>query len=505
VSLSLGQEFEAQLQRIRQVLPAHARLHLVGGAVRDLILGRRLHDFDFVMTGDVLGVARKVADHLGAMYFTLDAARRTGRIIWTQADGERLILDFAAQRGPDLESDLRLRDFTVNAMAMPLHGEMQLIDPLGGAQDLHAKILRPCSTDSLIADPVRVLRAVRLSMAFNLQISSDTRRQIGVALDQLSQVSAERQRDELMRMLESPHPEAAVRLLDELGAMPFIMPELVAMKGVRQSPPHQLDVWEHSLRVLNHLEAVFDALDLEHRPGAAANSHMGLLVSRLGGYREQLNQHFLLPLTPDRSPRGLLFLAALYHDAGKPAAYRQDEDGRIRFLRHEQISAELASRRGHALPLSNDEVERLVSVVRHHMRPHHMAQTGRAPTRRTIYRFFRDCGPAGVDICMLALADCLATYEAALPPDLWSNYLETIYLLLHAYWEQREELVSPPGLVNGYDLISELSLAPGPQIGRLLELIREAQATGQVKNRQQALKLARSKLINFPLPGEKGG
>ena len=123
-----------------------------------------------------------------------------------------------------------------------------------------------------------------------------------------------------------------------------------------------------------------------------------------------------------------------------------------------------------------------------------MAQAGKAPTRRTIYRFFRDCGPAGVDICLLFLADCLATYESALPGDLWRNYLEVIYRLLYAYWEQREELVSPPVLVNGHDLISELSLTTGPQIGRLLELIREAQATGQVKSREQALKLARSQL-----------
>jgi poly(A) polymerase len=494
VFVTLREEFEAQLQHIRRVLPVDAQVHLVGGAVRDIILGRRLHDIDFVLTGDVLGFARQVANRLGAMYFTLDQDRRTGRLIWTQEDGDRLVLDFAARRGPDLEGDLRLRDFTINAMALPLHGEMKLIDPLHGAQDLYDKILRPCSSDSMIADPVRLLRAVRLSIALNLQMSPETRLQIGAALENLPRVSAERQRDELMRMLEGPHPHASVLLLDELGAMPLVMPELVAMQGVPQSPPHHLDVWQHSLKVLSHLEALFETLDLEYRQDQFTNPVMGLLVSRLGGYREQLNRHFLQALTPDRSLHGLLFLAALYHDAGKPAAFRQDADGRIRFVGHEQISAELVSRRGHALPLSNDEVERLVRIVRHHMRPHHMAQTGRAPTRRTIYRFFRDCGPAGVDICMLSLADCLATYGDALPLDLWSNYIDIVYLLLHAYWDQREELVSPPGLVNGNDLISELDLTPGPQIGRLLDLIREAQATGRVKNREQALKLARSTL-----------
>jgi poly(A) polymerase len=492
VSILLQRELEGQLLRIRQILPPGADVYLVGGAVRDIILKRPLHDMDFVLSGDVLGIARKVANHLGAMYFTLDESRRTGRVIWKQDGGERLVLDFAAQRGPDLESDLRARDFTVNAMALALEGEIRLLDPLGGAQDLHAKRLKPCSPDSLSADPVRILRAVRLSVALSLRMSPDTRYQISAALGRLPQVSSERLRDELMRMLEGARPDAAMRLLDLLGVLPIILPELTAMKGVRQSLPHQLDVWEHSLSVLRHLDAVLGALELEYQPERAANLAMGLLVLRLGRYRQQFDQHYQRTITPDRSLRGLLFLAALYHDAGKPQAHQQDANGRIRFFRHEQIGAELAARRGQALPLSNEEVDRLVRVVRHHMRPHHMAQTGKEPTRRTIYRFFRDCGSSGVDICLLSLADCLATYETTLPQDLWAQYLDVVRLLLQAYWEQNEQMVSPPALVNGRDLIKELSVPPGPQIGRLLELIREAQATGRVTSREQALKLARS-------------
>ncbi len=494
MSIHIQGELDVQLERIRQVFPPDASVYLVGGAVRDILLDRPVHDIDFVLDGEVLAVARKVANKLGAMYFTLDEARHTGRVIWTQQDGQRLVLDFAARRGPDLESDLRARDFTVNAMALPLQGEMRLVDPLGGARDLQEKILRPCSPGSLTADAVRVLRAVRLSIAHNLRMSPETRRQLKAALELLPRVSAERLRDELMRMLEGPHPDAAVRLLDFLGVLPYVLPELTSLKGVRQSSPHQQDVWEHSLSVLRHLEAILSALEPEYHPERAANLAIGLLVLRLGRYRQQLDRHFRQSLTPDRSLRGLLFLAALYHDAGKPQTYHEQAGGRIRFLRHEQISADLALKRGQALPLSNDEVDRLVRIVRHHMRPHHMVNAGKPPSRRTIYRFFRECGPAGVDICLLSLADCLATYETTLPQDLWASYLDVIRLLLQAYFEQTEELVSPPSLVNGHDLIAELSLTPGPQIGRLLELIREAQAVGRVRNREQALKLARSRV-----------
>jgi poly(A) polymerase len=497
VSIDIQRRLEVQLQRIRQAIPPDVSVHLVGGGVRDIILNRPLHDIDFVLVGDVLGLARKVANHLGAVYFTLDESRHTGRVLWTQEDGKRLVLDFAAQRGPDLESDLRARDFTINAMALPLEGEIRLLDPLGGVQDLHDKLLRPCSPDSLDADPVRILRAVRHSVALNLRMSPETRLQIKSALDQLRRVSPERVRDELMRMLEGPRPEAAMRSLDELEILPFVLPELAGMKGVRQSPPHQLDVWEHSLSVLRNLELILELLGMDYDADNAANQSMQLLVLRLGRYRPQLDQHFRQELTPERSLRGLLFLAAFFHDAGKPQAYHEDENGRIRFLRHEEIGARLAARRGHALPMSNEEVQYLVRVVRHHMRPHHMLQSGRKPSRRTIYRFFRDCKSAGVDISLLSLADCLATYQATLPVELWDRQLEVARLLLQAYWEQKDELVSPPALINGYDLISELSLAPGPQIGRVLEVIREAQAIGRVQTREQALALARS------LAGEK--
>ena len=497
MSIDIQRRLEVQLQRIRQAIPPEVSVHLVGGGVRDIILNRPLHDIDFVLVGDVLGLARKVANHLGAVYFTLDESRHTGRVLWTQEDGSRLVLDFAAQRGPDLESDLRARDFTINAMALPLEGEMRLLDPLGGAQDLHDKLLRPCSPDSLDADPVRILRAVRHAVALDLHMSPETRLQIKSAIDQLPRVSSERVRDELMRMLGGPRPEAAMRSLDGLEILPVVLPELAGMKGVRQSPPHQLDVWEHSLSVLRNLELVLELLGPDYHVDNTANQGMQLLVLRLGRFRQQLDQHFRQELTPDRSRRGLLFLAALYHDAGKPQAYHEGENGRIRFLRHEEISARLAARRGRALPLSNEEVEYLVRVVRHHMRPHHMLQSGRKPSRRTIYRFFRDCKSAGVDIGLLSLADCLATYQATLPADLWDRQLEVVQLLLQAYWEQRDELVSPPALINGNDLISELCLAPGPQIGKILEVIREAQATGRVQTREQALALARG------LAGEK--
>ena len=194
----------------------------------------------------------------------------------------------------------------------------------------------------------------------------------------------------------------------------------------------------------------------------------------------------------------MLFLAALYHDVAKPDTRQLDDQGRYRFFDHDQIGAGVVERRAAALNLSNEEIARLGTIVRQHMRPMLLAQAEQPPTRRAIYRFFRDSGEAGVDICLLSMADVLATYGQGLPQAVWERHLDTVRQLLEAWWEHPAESVSPPALLNGHDLMEALELKPGKQVGVLLEMIREAQAAGQVNDREAALELARAGLIEHP-------
>jgi len=211
---------------------------------------------------------------------------------------------------------------------------------------------------------------------------------------------------------------------------------------------------------------------------------------RLGRYRQALEQHMDEQLNPDRSLRALLFLAALYHDSGKPACRQVDEQGRVRFLGHDQDGELRLVQRAQALHLSNLEIERSRLIVRHHMRPFLLGQMEGLPTRRAIYRFFRDTGKAGVDICILSLADMLATYGTTLKQEDWVHHLDMVRNLLEAWWEHPQEQVAPLPLIDGNELMRALQLSPGPKIGQLLEAIREAQATGTVNTKEQALELA---------------
>jgi tRNA nucleotidyltransferase/poly(A) polymerase len=498
-------EFQARVRqpllvRIIELLPTEVPIYLVGGAIRDALLNRPNYDLDFVTPGDAMKIARNLANDLGAAFFPLDTDRNIARFILKSTDQldiqsrYSIRIDFSTFQGTDLINDLRGRDFTMNAMAVEIHNLENLIDPLGGAADLIAKRLHTCSKSSFINDPVRILRAVRFSVELGLSISSETLQLIRQAVDLLPEVSAERLRDELFRILTQSHAATSLRILDRLNVLQHVFPEVCMLKSIQQSPPHVLDVWEHTLDLLSRLEGTLEVLSPDYDSENAGNLMLGLLAVRLGRYRKQLKEHFENPLNPDRPHRGLLFLAGMYHDVGKLKTQSMDENGKIRFLEHEHIGSKLAEHRGIALRLSNLEIERLVKIINLHMRPSLLSHGNELPSKKAVYRFFRAAGSAGVDICILSLADILATYGPTLPPERWSKHLDVVRILLSAWWEDKDEVVFPQPLINGDQLMEELDLPPGPMIGYLLETIREAQVGDEIKTVEEAFELADSVL-----------
>lgn len=477
------------LQQVAEVIPQNQPVYLVGGAVRDIFLKRASHDLDFALPGEALKLARRVGDALQGAYFPLNVEHDTGRVILIE-DETRYIIDFTRFRGPNLESDLRARDLTINALALDIHDPSQITDPLGGLRDLRAGVLRACSERSFTDDPLRIIRVIRMAVAFGYQILPETRRLMEAALPGLHDISPERLRDELFNLLEAGSPATGVQLLDHFGALPYTFPELADLKGVAQSEPHIYNVWDHTLRTARELNRILGVLGPVHDEEASADLLMGLLVQRLGRYRGEISPHLLDRITPERSLQALLTFAGLYHDVGKPAT-QEIEDGRIRFLEHPQVGAEIAAQRARQLSLSNRETQRVETIVRHHMRPLLLVHTGKAPTRRAVYRFFRATGPAGVDICLLSLADTLATYGQTLTQDTWLEQLTVVRMLLEAWWEQRESNIDPIPLLGGKDLMEELGLKPGPDLGLLLDYLCENQATGEIETRAEALELAK--------------
>jgi tRNA nucleotidyltransferase/poly(A) polymerase len=480
-----------ELRALPPLIAASESGWLVGGAPRDHLVQRTTHDLDMVVRSGACQLARRVANALGADYYTLDAARDVGRVIFGGPEG-RWTLDVALLRGKEIEDDLRQRDFTINALAVALN-DGRWSDPLGGVADLKSRRLRLCSPEAVRDDPIRAVRAVRFSLDLGLHLDPSTVREIRSAAPLLASVSAERLRDEVFRLFALESPAAAIRLLEGLTGLMAIFPEVDALRGVEQSVPHDYDAWEHTLAVVDGMRTVFRCIAAAPDPEGAGDLLLADARLQLGKYASELRQHLRTMYGETRPASALLFFSALYHDVGKAVTRIVDERGAVHFLGHEAVSARLAAERAQALRLSGEEVQRIEVAIAQHMRPGQLEKS-QPISRRSLYRYFRDCGPAGVDVMLLSLADLIGKTIPPVPPDRWRMRLSAVRQMLETYYERRAERLEPAYLVDGDELMSRLNLKPGPEIGRLLEAIREAQAVGDVTTAEEALDLAASLL-----------
>jgi len=482
---------------------ASAEAYLVGGAVRDALLHRPIHDLDLATPGDGRRWAKKIANALKGKYYPLDDERGIGRAI-VDYQGERFVIDVAQYRGATLHEDLTGRDFTINALAVPLKDDcQQVIDAVGGLKDLGAKRIRQCSPEAIANDPIRALRAIRQSVVFKFMLDAETRQAIRANASRTTQTSAERVRDELMNILGGPRPHAALRAMDMLGLLSPILPELDALKGIEQSAPHIFNAWEHTLQVVERLDGVLTTFSLRRTDDSAADSAYGMIVYFLDTFRKPVIEYLAQPLPNGRSAAALLVLGALLHDCGKPATRTIEDDGRVRFPGHERTGAAMALSRAEALRLSSDEVKRCSEMVHHHMRPallqrqlpepptNGAASTASVLTRRQIYRFWNATKAVGLDVCMLSLADYLGTVGSHLDVPDWLNRIQVVKALLDGYFNHQGDIVAPIPLLDGKLLMEALELSAGPEVGRLLGEINEARAAGEITTAEEALALAR--------------
>ncbi len=453
---------------------------LVGGAVRDILLEKPARDLDYVVEGDGLTIGRRLADALGAAYYPLDEQRRIARVVW-KLEGPPLVVDISSLIGMTLEEDIRRRDFTINAIAMLPDGT--LFDLLGGAQDLTQRILRLCSPDSLHNDPVRVIRAVRFLYLFDLTPAPGLDQLVWYAAPRLASVSPERQRDELMKALALPRPHLAVDRMADWRIADELMPELVALQDVPQPEPHVFDVYRHTIQALRWM-ARLDAWMLNDAP--ARDDAEAMIHQRLEAYRPVLREYLQKPLTAERQRWLWLRFAAIAHDWGKPRAFREDEMGGIRFYRHEQLSGEMAAAWMQRYRCAKNETAFVQRICEAHMRPMSLFIAGDRPSKRTLFRFYRDVGDAAPAAILFFLADFLGARGAQVDPMELATALDYVATFLGPF-AQSDQPPIPSPILDGRDLIALFDLEPGPNIGRLLTALQEAQAAGEVINREQAI------------------
>jgi poly(A) polymerase len=483
---------------VQEKLRGMNNVYLVGGAIRDVIMTRPIHDMDFVVVGNAGKVARKLADEFQGGFYMLDEERDIARVVIDLPHGKRFYLDFSALREQNLFKDLSSRDFTINAMAVNVSEPELLIDPLNGITDIKSGFLRVCNPNAFRNDPIRVIRAVRMAMQFNLKITENTLYALKQQVPSLHSISQERIRDELFRILESENIASAMRLLDELGIVDTLWPELSALKSLKQGNSHTLDAWQHTLGTIKGLEDLWSVLVAEFDEEKAANLLLGTAAIRLGRYRSYLDEHFQQTISPLRSRKSLIFYAALYHDVGKSAVETKEESDSISFLGHDAAGAAMVREAARKIRLSENEVDAVSNLVKEHMKLHVLSLDGKVPSRREIHQFFKQNRSFGVDLCLLLLADLIGKYQFTMQPDNWTEKVNLVRTFLEAYFEKFDEIVCPLKIITGSDLMKQFHLQAGPQVGVLLEEIQAAQAEGKIQDKAEAFSYIRSFIKNNP-------
>jgi poly(A) polymerase len=449
---------------------------LVGGAVRDRVLGRSLTDFDLVVDGDPEQAARALANTAGrAACFALSEDFGAWRVVardkaW-QADVEQL-------RGETLEADLVLRDFTVNAIAEPIEGGAP-IDPLGGLEDLTAGRLRMAGPSAFADDPLRVLRLVRMAVELELEPEPQTSRAARGYAGELRAVSAERVFGELRRILATQRARHGIELMGELGATAVVLGELEALRGVEQNRFHHLDVYGHTLEVLDR------TIELQSDPGAIMGEAHGAEFAAL----------LAEPLANELTRGEALRWGALLHDAAKPLTRGvRPQDGRVTFIGHDARGAELARAVLGRLRASERLCAHVAALVRNHLRLGFLVHEPQPLSRRTVYSYLRACESVEVDVTLLSVADRLATRGDRAQESI-DSHIRVAHEMLGDALRWRAE-GRPQPLWRGDELAKELGIRVGPRVGELLEDLAEGQYAGELSTREQALTYARARLAS---------
>jgi putative nucleotidyltransferase with HDIG domain len=455
------------MRAARSALPEEGAW-LVGGPVRDAFLARPVDDLDIVFAGDPAAGARSLAAAADAHLFPLSERFGAWRVIARDRSWQA---DVTPLRGDSIEADLALRDFTVNAMARPLGDVATLLDPHGGEADLARRLLRAVTERSFEDDPLRVLRLARFVSELGLAVDPGTASLARPAAARIGAVAPERSFYELRRLVVGDDPVAGIRLAERTGLVAHLLPELERLKGVEQNPYHHLDVWGHTLEVMERL------VEIEREPRAVFRD--------LG---ERIAAELQRPLADDLTRGQALRLGALLHDAGKPATRAVSAEGRVLFWGHDGVGAGIARDVFRRLRASTALGEYVAAMAQHHLRLGFLVHE-RPLSPRHVYRYMRACEPVELEVTVLSAADRLATRGTRSRAEAVEAHIEVARELAAAALAWRAHPPAPP--VRGDELIEELGIEPGPEVGRLLQLVEEAAFAGEVRSREEALTVAR--------------
>ena len=454
------------MRTVREAL-AGERAWIVGGTVRDALLGRPIHDVDLALEGDARAAAEGIRRASGGPIFRLSDSFGSYRALAPERDW---MADVTPLQGDTIEADLGQRDFAINAIAVPLEGG-DPVDPHGGIDDVERRMLRvlPGAYDR---DPLRALRLVRLATELDLAPDPDTEEATRRHAPRVTEAAAERVFAELRRLVLADRVLDGLGLADELGIVRAVIPELADLHGVEQSHFHHADVHDHTLEVLQQLLGLEQ--DLERIFGDELSPDVRAVLAE--------------PLADEMTRGQALRFAALFHDVGKPATRGVRDDGRVTFIGHDAVGEDLIGAICRRLRTSTALRDYLGRITRHHLELGFLVHE-RPLSRAAVYRYLTRTEPVSVETTLLTCADRLATRGRNAQRAIEAHLALARELMAEALAFRAAGRPKPP--VPGDVLARELGLRGGPELGALVERLREAAFTGEATTPEEAVALAR--------------
>lgn len=449
-------------------------IHVVGGAVRDRLLGRPTSDIDLTIPPKALSQIAELTRLIGGSSFPLDEERGITRI-----DVGDIHLDVSPWQGKTLEDDLDRRDLSVNALAVPLKAWLSsswrknVIDRHGGLADLKKRRLSPLSANTLKEDPLRILRTFRFAAELDFSIPPEAMASLHRLRALLKKPAPERVREEMLKIFSTPRAYATLLLLDKAGALDIVFKEAPALRRTAHGYYGKGGVLTHTLDSVKLFENVI--VDMRSWFPRHAKKVMDYLETPFASYPRLAH----------------LKWALLLHDIGKPQTAAMIK-GRMRFFEHEHVGADKVPDIGRRFRWSGEETARYAKLVRNHMRPGNLA-TQDEVSDKAIHRFFRDLGDDAIAMLLVSLADHL-TYLSPRELKKRSSAHELVTIKMVRRFYENHDQVLPPRIVSGTEIMRVFGLKPSPLIGRLLEDVRDAQSEGKVTDTASGIAYLRGRI-----------
>jgi len=452
----------------KNILPRLKGTYIIGGSVRDLLLGRTPTDYDIAVTGNPEQFAEKLIAKSDGHLVRLG---KPGQMIIRVISGD-LIFDITSLNGTSIEDNLNQRDFTINAIAYDLYSE-RIIDCLGGLQDLADKKVRMVSKEIFKKDPVRLIRAYRIGACLNFEIEAKTATAIKSNTQLLKNIAGERIRVELFTMIGTSTSYLYLSQMAISGLLTAIFPDLDRLKGCFQNHHHHFDGFEHTMRAYGHLETLLND------PGKI-----------LPDTSAKIHQYI------HKNKPALIKCAILLHDIGKPLMKTLDSSGKCHFYGHARKSADMAQKISQRLRFSNHERQFIDGIIRNHMKPLSLftAYDKKTLTQKGITRFYKKCGEYTPALLLSAIADTKAKQNKLNEKNkALKSFLKK---MIFEYFYHYQPISDEPPLVTGRDLIHVFGLTPSPLFRKILDLVDDAKLTKTIENRSEALELIKDVLKN---------